>query len=70
MSRPSVMRLIAMSHLHPRKVLSRNKFSGAEVVANQQNLSRQQRQALENLASLTEESLFLMMLHDFFRTTS
>ena len=55
MSRPSVMRLISMGHLHPRKILSRNKLSRAEVVAYQQNLSRQQRQALDNLAAMTEE---------------
>jgi hypothetical protein len=55
MSRPSVMRLIEMGHLHPRKVLSRNKLSRAEVVAYQQNLSRQQRQALDDLAAMTEE---------------
>jgi hypothetical protein len=55
MSRPSVMRLIAMGHLHPRKILSRNKLSRAEVVAYHASLSRQQRQALDNLAALTEE---------------
>ncbi len=33
MSRPSVMRLIEKGVLHPRKVLSRNKLSRAEVVA-------------------------------------
>jgi hypothetical protein len=55
MSRPSVMRLISLGHLHPRKILSRNKLSRAEVVAYQQNLSRQQRQALDNLAAMTEE---------------
>jgi hypothetical protein len=58
MSRPSVMRLIAMGHLHPRKVLSRNKLSRAEVVAYWENLSKQQRQALDNLAAMTEECDF------------
>jgi hypothetical protein len=46
MSRPSVMRLIAMGHLHPRKILSRNKLSRAEVVAYQASLSRQQARRL------------------------
>jgi hypothetical protein len=55
MSRPSVMRLIAKGDLHPRKVLSRNKLSRAEVVAYQNRLSRQQRQALVNLTALSEE---------------
>ena len=55
MSRPSVMRLIEKGELHPRKVLSRNKLSRAEVVAYQNRLSRQQRQALNNLAALSEE---------------
>jgi len=55
MSRPSVMRLISLGHLHPRKILSRNKLSRAEVVAYRENLSRQQRQALDNLAAMTEE---------------
>ncbi len=55
MSRPSVMRLISLGHLHPRKILSRNKLSRAEVVAYQENLSRQQRRALDNLAAMTEE---------------
>ena len=58
MSRPSVMRLISLGHLHPRKILSRNKLSRAEVVAYQENLSRQQRQALDNLATMTEEYNF------------
>jgi hypothetical protein len=49
------MRLISLGHLHPRKILSRNKLSRAEVVAYQQNLSRQQRQALDNLSAMTEE---------------
>ena len=55
MSRPSVMRLISMGLLHPRKILSRNKLSRAEVVAYQHNLSRQQRQALDNIATMTDE---------------
>jgi DNA-directed RNA polymerase specialized sigma24 family protein len=55
MSRPSVMRLIQKGLLHPRKVLSRNKLSRAEVVAYQIEHSRQQRQALSNLVGLTEE---------------
>jgi excisionase family DNA binding protein len=55
MSRPSVMRLIEKGDLHPRKVLSRNKLSRAEVVAYQSKLSRQQRQALDNLTALSEE---------------
>jgi hypothetical protein len=55
MSRPSVMRLIATGHLHPRKVLSRNKLSRAEVVAFQKRNAKQQREALENLSALSEE---------------
>jgi len=55
MSRPSVMRLISLGRLHPRKILSRNKLSRAEVIAYQENVSRQQRQALDNLAAVTEE---------------
>lgn len=55
MSRPSVMRLIADGHLHPRKVLSRNRLSRAEVVAFQKRNARRQRQALENLSALSEE---------------
>jgi hypothetical protein len=58
MSRPSVMRLIEKGVLHPRKVLSRNKLSRAEVVAYQIRHSRQQRRALENLVAFSEE-------HDF-----
>jgi hypothetical protein len=54
MSRPSVMRLIERGLLHPRKVLSRNKLSRAEVVAYQIRQSRQQRQALDNLVALSE----------------
>lgn len=55
MSRPSVMRLIEKGLLHPRKVLSRNRLSRAEVVAYQIEHSRQQREALHNLVALTEE---------------
>jgi hypothetical protein len=55
MSRPSVMRLIEKGLLNPRKVLSRNKLSRAEVVAYQIEHSRQQRRALSNLVALTEE---------------
>jgi excisionase family DNA binding protein len=55
MSRPSVMRLIAKGQLHPRKVLSHNKLSRAEVDNYQHEQSRQQRQALSNLVTLTEE---------------
>jgi hypothetical protein len=55
MSRPSVMRLIAKGQLHPRKVLSHNKLSRAEVVNYQIEQSRQQRQALSNLVALTED---------------
>jgi hypothetical protein len=55
MSRPSVMRLIAKGQLHPRKVLSHNKLLRAEVVTYQIEQSRQQRQALSNLVTLTED---------------
>ena len=55
MSRPSVMRLIAKGQLHPRKVLSHNKLSRAEVMSYQIEQSRQQRQALSNLVTLTED---------------
>ena len=55
MSRPSVMRLIAQGQLHPRKVLSHNKLSRAEVVNYQIEQSRQQSQALSNLVALTED---------------
>lgn len=55
MSRPSVMRLIAKGALHPRKVLSHNKLSRAEVLQYRLEQSRQQRQALSNLVALTEE---------------
>jgi len=55
MSRPSVMRLIAKGQLHPRKVLSHNKLSRAEVVNYQIEQSRRQRQALSNLVMLTED---------------
>lgn len=55
MSRPSVMRLIAKGHLHPRKVLSRNKLSRAEVIAFQNRNTRRQHQALEALSAMSEE---------------
>jgi hypothetical protein len=55
MSRPSVMRLITKGELHPRKVLSHNKLSRTEVVNYQLEQSRQQRQALSNLVTLTED---------------
>jgi excisionase family DNA binding protein len=55
MSRPSVMRLIAKGQLHPRKVLSHNKLSRAEVEAYQIEQSRRQREALSNLVTLTED---------------
>jgi hypothetical protein len=55
MSRPSVMRLIEKGLLHPRKILSRNKLSRAEVEAYRLEHSRQQREALGNLVALTEE---------------
>ncbi len=55
MSRPSVMRLIAQGQLHPRKVLSHNKLSRAEVETYQIEQSRQQREALSNLVTLTED---------------
>jgi hypothetical protein len=49
------MRLIAMGHLHPRKIRSRDKLSRAEVVAYQASLSGQQRRAFDILAAMTEE---------------
>jgi hypothetical protein len=55
MSRPSVMRLISMGHLHPRKILSRNKLSRAEVLGFQVRMLKQRRQALLNLAKVTNE---------------
>jgi len=55
MSRPSVMRLIAKGELHPRKVLSRNKLSRAEVETYEREQSKRQRQALGNLVTLTED---------------
>ena len=54
MSRPSVMRLIEKGLLHPRKVLSRNKLLRAEVEAYRNAQTRRQREALNNLAALTE----------------
>lgn len=58
MSRPSVMRLIALGQLHTRKVLSRNKLSRREVMDYHRRTSSGQRQALERLSALSEE-------HDF-----
>jgi hypothetical protein len=55
MSRPSVMRLIQKGFLHPRKVLSRNKLSRAEVLAYQAEHAREQREALANLTALSDE---------------
>lgn len=55
MSRPSVMRLIARGCLHPRKVLSRNRLSRAEVLAFARRNRAGQRQALTNLSALSEE---------------
>lgn len=55
MSRPSVMRLIANGQLHPRKVLSHNKLSRAEVETYQIEQSRRQREALSHLVTLTED---------------
>jgi excisionase family DNA binding protein len=55
MSRPSVMRLIEKGFLHPRKVLSRNRLSRAEVMAYQHKHALQQRQALAHLTALAEE---------------
>jgi hypothetical protein len=55
MSRPSVMRLIAKGQLNPRKVLSHNKLSRAEVVNYQNEQSRRQRKALSNLVTLNED---------------
>jgi predicted DNA-binding transcriptional regulator AlpA len=55
MSRPSVMRLIQKGFLHPRKVLSRNKLSRAEVLAYQAEHAREQREALTNLTALSNE---------------
>ncbi|MCQ9156833.1 helix-turn-helix domain-containing protein [Acidomonas methanolica] len=54
MSRPSVMRLIEKGALHPRKVLSRNKLSRAEIMAYRERQTKGQREALDNLAALTE----------------
>ena len=55
MSRPSVMRLIAKGQLHPRKVLSHNKLSRAEVETYHIEQSRRQRQALRTLVTLTAD---------------
>ena len=58
MSRPSVMRLIARGYLHPRKVLSRNRLSRAEVLAFARRNRAGQRQALANLSAFSEEHGF------------
>jgi hypothetical protein len=55
MSRGSIMRLIAKGLLHPRKGLSRNKLLRSEVEAFRAAQTRQQRQALHNLVTLTED---------------
>jgi hypothetical protein len=58
MSRPSVMRLIALGRLHPRMVLSRHKLSRAEVLDYRDKQTRERREALAGLSRLSEE-------HDF-----
>ena len=58
MSRPSVIRLIEKGLLNSRKVSSRNKLSRSEVEALRAVLTREQRRALSNLMTLTED-------HDF-----
>ena len=55
MPRPSVMRLIEKGLLHSRKVSSRNKLSRSEVEALRAVLTREQRRALSNLMTLTED---------------
>src|SRR5262249_19963885 len=55
MSRASVMRFIENGLLHPCKVLSRDKLPRSEVEALGAALTRQQRQALSNLVTLTED---------------
>jgi hypothetical protein len=47
--------MIAKGELHPRKVLSRNKLSRAEVETYEREQSKRQRQALDNLVTLTED---------------
>jgi excisionase family DNA binding protein len=54
-SRPSVMRLIKMGFLCPRKVASRNKLSRADVLAYQAAHALEQRKALANLTALSDE---------------
>lgn len=54
-SRPAVMRLIKKGLLHPRTVSSRTRLSRSEVEALRGALARQQRRALRNLATLTED---------------
>ena len=58
MSRPSVMRLIARGCLHPRKVLSRNRLSRAEVLAFARRNRVGQRRALANLSAFSDEHGF------------
>lgn len=55
MSRPSVMRLIEKGVLHPRKILSRNRLSRAEVLAYRYRHDPERRQALENLTAFSDE---------------
>jgi hypothetical protein len=55
MSRLSVMRLIEKGLLHTRKALSHNKLLRAEVEALQAAQTRQQRQALSNPVTVTED---------------
>lgn len=55
MSRPSVMRLIQKGVLHPRKILSRNRLSRAEVLAYRYRHDSERRQALENLTAFSDE---------------
>jgi len=55
MSRPSVMRLIERGLLHARMVGSHHRLSRTEVVAYFQQQATTRRDALANLAHLTEE---------------
>lgn len=55
MSRPSVMRLIGMGELHPRKVHSRNRLSLAEVQAYKERGESLRRKALRELTTLSEQ---------------
>jgi excisionase family DNA binding protein len=58
MSRPSVMRLVERGDLTARMVGSHHRLSRAEVLAYRDRQARVRRQALGNLARLTDE-------HDF-----